>query len=611
MSPPLPSAAYGGGVVGGDQSLHAIYGNRHCSTETLTASSFLPSSLVASGLARPAYDHRYATARSIPRTAYLPSVRLEPHPQYAFGQGQAYSQPQRSTQSRGRGVGLGLSRRATITPHSATTGMDAFLPHDVASPNLSAHGGASGVPLSSGLTFEDLVHSKTPPQTIGAGYSPGMRHAELGSIFADFDLNELMRQSRRADDLSSPNLASDGSSSNVASPVGPADRHSTDVPDLVPSGHLGNQMFNVQPEMPSLFRPMPGSTSPMHAEGGLDSMLNRNDYASGHHNAVVQNELDKVFGLGRDGTGLGSRRDSSSSWRSASEASSGVEDDSHSPFGAVSSPSSVHQAGSPYLVGPAPFSPEAGQLMYRTNSNVSDLSISSSEGSFFDSGINPTDVNPSSYPDAPAEPRHGFASAYNQHWWNGMGSRSMDALADGLDSRMAFGQGSPAPDEDNDSTVRAKDRTREGFGAVFAPGARTIGAGSGLSSSLPTDTTISKARSKGTNLRSTSRIASDYQMTASAQRPVKTGRHLFGITDYTSLPTKRSRGRRPVMSHDVGLADAHGRLADCVQSVPGGSAFDPTLNPEAAAVEFCETTKTGKPKKIFVCKVAGCGKVFK
>lgn len=600
MPPPPPSAPYGGGVYGGmmgpgpglgpgDQSMRHLVGTRHCSTETLTAASFLPSSYIASGLPR-TYDYHFASAsaaatpRSVPRAApYAPSLRLEPHPQHAVQVQQA------SSSSRGRGVGLGLSRNGTITPQNA---MDAFMPYDAPSPNGHANG--HGHVGSSGLTLDDLVHTKTPPQTIGGrGYSPGMTHAEIGTIFSDFDLEELMRQTRqrRPDHLSSPDLASEP---GAGSP-------------------LGNAGPGTEP--PSMFQST-GPHSPLR--GTYDPTLISTEYAHEGHSLAAQNELDKVFGLGPDARAALLHRDHhSTGWRSlSSEPDSGLEDDAQSPFGSIPSPSSFPHAGSPYAPGNGSFSPSSAQLMYRTDSNASNFSVSSSEGSLFDAGVNPNEVNPSSYPNSPADhppARHGFGDAFSQTWW---GSRSMDALADGLDSRMAFEQrtGMAAEDE-NESTLRAKERTREGIGAVFSSGLRGVGspslglAGSGLSSSLPTNSTISKARgSRATTLRSGSEAHSPSGL---AQRAAKTGRGLFGITDYAGLPTKRSRGRRPIMSRDVGLADDSGRLADCVQSVPGGSAFDPTLNPDAAAVEFCDTTKTGKPKKIFVCKVTHCGKVFK
>ncbi|EGG07731.1 uncharacterized protein MELLADRAFT_85527 [Melampsora larici-populina 98AG31] len=85
--------------------------------------------------------------------------------------------------------------------------------------------------------------------------------------------------------------------------------------------------------------------------------------------------------------------------------------------------------------------------------------------------------------------------------------------------------------------------------------------------------------------------------------------------DFEMMPTKRSRGRRPPVSPEVGLPmliDGNLDLKKLgMQAVPGGQAFDPSLNPNSDVVKFCELTKTGKPKKIFVCQVRGCGKCFK
>lgn len=61
------------------------------------------------------------------------------------------------------------------------------------------------------------------------------------------------------------------------------------------------------------------------------------------------------------------------------------------------------------------------------------------------------------------------------------------------------------------------------------------------------------------------------------------------------LPTKRSRGRRPVVSPELNL--------------------DPNIESTTAAtnaqISFSGLTKTGKAKKIFVCRVPGCDKCFR
>ncbi|ORY79293.1 hypothetical protein BCR35DRAFT_96626 [Leucosporidium creatinivorum] len=66
--------------------------------------------------------------------------------------------------------------------------------------------------------------------------------------------------------------------------------------------------------------------------------------------------------------------------------------------------------------------------------------------------------------------------------------------------------------------------------------------------------------------------------------------------DFARMPTKRSRGRRPPSTPDLLL---------------GLNGEDPNLNPSEAQIRYCGLTKTGKPKKIFLCKVPDCGKVFR
>lgn len=62
------------------------------------------------------------------------------------------------------------------------------------------------------------------------------------------------------------------------------------------------------------------------------------------------------------------------------------------------------------------------------------------------------------------------------------------------------------------------------------------------------------------------------------------------------LPTKRSRGRRPVISADIQLADP---------------SIEQTTASTVAQVHFSGITKTGRPKKIFICRVPGCDKCFR
>ncbi|BGP14341.1 hypothetical protein JCM10213_004468 [Rhodosporidiobolus nylandii] len=65
--------------------------------------------------------------------------------------------------------------------------------------------------------------------------------------------------------------------------------------------------------------------------------------------------------------------------------------------------------------------------------------------------------------------------------------------------------------------------------------------------------------------------------------------------EFARMPTKRSRGRRPPTTPDLDLDPEE----------------DPNEQPTQAQLEYVGTTKTGKPKKIFLCKVPGCGKCFK
>jgi hypothetical protein len=61
------------------------------------------------------------------------------------------------------------------------------------------------------------------------------------------------------------------------------------------------------------------------------------------------------------------------------------------------------------------------------------------------------------------------------------------------------------------------------------------------------------------------------------------------------LPTKRSRGRRPVVSPDLNIDDH----------------IESTVASTETQVTFTGLTKTGRPKKIFVCRVPGCLKCFR
>lgn len=83
-----------------------------------------------------------------------------------------------------------------------------------------------------------------------------------------------------------------------------------------------------------------------------------------------------------------------------------------------------------------------------------------------------------------------------------------------------------------------------------------------------------------------------YQQSRITGIVVKTG---HGLVPLHMLPTKPSRGRRPVVSPELNL--------------------DPTVDSATAStmqqVTFTGLTKTGKPKKIFVCRVPGCDKCFR
>lgn len=67
--------------------------------------------------------------------------------------------------------------------------------------------------------------------------------------------------------------------------------------------------------------------------------------------------------------------------------------------------------------------------------------------------------------------------------------------------------------------------------------------------------------------------------------------------DFARMPTKRSRGRRPPCTPDLDLDPE--------------DLEDPEFKLTPAQLAYAGVTKTGKPKKIFVCKVPGCGKLFK
>ncbi|BGP23224.1 proteophosphoglycan ppg4 [Rhodotorula toruloides] len=67
--------------------------------------------------------------------------------------------------------------------------------------------------------------------------------------------------------------------------------------------------------------------------------------------------------------------------------------------------------------------------------------------------------------------------------------------------------------------------------------------------------------------------------------------------DFARMPTKRSRGRRPPCTPDLDLDPQ--------------DLEDPEFKLTEAQIAYAGVTKTGKPKKIFVCRVPGCGKLFR
>lgn len=63
--------------------------------------------------------------------------------------------------------------------------------------------------------------------------------------------------------------------------------------------------------------------------------------------------------------------------------------------------------------------------------------------------------------------------------------------------------------------------------------------------------------------------------------------------EFRKMFTKRSRGRRPPGAPDLDLST------------------DPNLAPSKEQIEYAGLTKTGKAKRLFLCKVPDCGRVFK
>ncbi|GAA5925785.1 hypothetical protein JCM3775_001500 [Rhodotorula graminis] len=69
--------------------------------------------------------------------------------------------------------------------------------------------------------------------------------------------------------------------------------------------------------------------------------------------------------------------------------------------------------------------------------------------------------------------------------------------------------------------------------------------------------------------------------------------------EFAALPTKRSRGRRPPVQSDL------------VVEIEDDDDYSVSFEPSEAQIAWAGLTKTGKLRKIFLCKVPGCGKCFK
>lgn len=69
--------------------------------------------------------------------------------------------------------------------------------------------------------------------------------------------------------------------------------------------------------------------------------------------------------------------------------------------------------------------------------------------------------------------------------------------------------------------------------------------------------------------------------------------------EFAALPTKRSRGRRPPVRSDLTLDPEY------------DDEYPIAYEPSEAQIAWAGLTKTGKVRKIFLCKVPGCGKCFK
>lgn len=247
--------------------------------------------------------------------------------------------------------------------------------------------------------------------------------------------------------------------------------------------------------------------------------------------------------------------------------------------------------------------------MLRTGSTASEFSTGSSVNS---AGVNPIHVNPLSQPVTPQDDIFApLSDPFHQSWWTNQNeSHSVESLVTSL--RASIGQ--PLVQNSVDHEVGAR------MPSIFVQPLKIPTTSSGdQDNSRCTSSPYSLPQNKSPHSPSyhfpaKTRRASHRSSLSTHNRSTSSkisSRPFLIEPDYSRLPTKRSRGRRPPISPDLGLPIPDGHLSIGLQSVPGGQAFDPNLNPNAETVKYCELTKTGKPKKIFICQVKGCGKCFK
>ncbi|CAH7687379.1 expressed protein, partial [Phakopsora pachyrhizi] len=246
--------------------------------------------------------------------------------------------------------------------------------------------------------------------------------------------------------------------------------------------------------------------------------------------------------------------------------------------------------------------------MMRSGSNASEFSDPSPVHSL---GVNPIHVNPLSQPATPQDDFFGpLGHPFKQSWWiSPNDAQAVDSLVTNVKTTMALS--SPTmPDNDESSRVAAVFPCMQQLPSPTSAAGKTSPQRSSPYHLAKTTVNCHQNSSTPTTRRRSSHRSALSMLTKStSSRP--SSRPFLVEPDYSRLPTKRSRGRRPPISPDLGLPIPDGNLLIGLQSVPGGQAFDPNLNPNAETVKYCELTKTGKPKKIFICQVKGCGKCFK